>query len=65
MLAIGVFLFWISLFYKYSITNPALYWLPLADITALLLASYIHNDSNNLINSADGLEQYKYNYKNA
>lgn len=56
---------WGHVFYKHKVSNPVLFWLPMADLAGLLLAQYVDFDSNGLILNVEGLEKYKYNYKAA
>jgi hypothetical protein len=62
---LGLFIFftWTKIFYIRGVTNPILYWIPTADMAALLLAQYVDFDSKGLVNSAEGLENYKYENK--
>lgn len=54
---------WGAMFYKFQVTNPLLYWLPLGNLAGILLAHYVDSDSKDLVNSAESLEQYKYRCK--
>jgi hypothetical protein len=54
---------WGAVFFRYNVTNPLLYWLPLSNIAGIALAHYVDRDSKDLITSAEGLEQYKYRFK--
>eukprot|EP01033_Poteriospumella_lacustris_P000102 gene102-gene273 len=58
-----IFLGWSHIFHKHSVTNPILFWLPIADLAGLLLAQYVDFDSLNLVESMDGLENYRYEHK--
>jgi hypothetical protein len=58
-----MFFTWSKIFYMHGVTNPVLYWIPLADMLALLLAQYVDFDSKGLILSVQNLENYKYNAK--
>jgi hypothetical protein len=63
--AVGVFvlLSWLHVFHKHSITNPIMFWLPLADLAGLLLAQYVDFDSFNLVQSMENLENFRYEHK--
>jgi hypothetical protein len=54
---------WFYVYYKHSITNPILYWLPIADYAGILLAQYVDFDSLSLVNEVDNLESYRYEVK--
>lgn len=56
-------LLWTIIFYIELVQHPALYWLPLGNIASLLLAIYVDNDCKGLIEDADGMKKYKYEYK--
>lgn len=64
---LGFFMFvtWTKIFYIHGVTNPVLYWIPLADMAALLLAQYVDFDAKGLVLSAEGLENYRYDHKSA
>lgn len=63
LLATGSLVAWLAVFWYYNVTNPLLYWMPLSNVAALLLSQYVDSDSSDLIQSAERLEQYKYNCK--
>mmetsp|Transcript_45665 Transcript_45665/g.79845 ORF Transcript_45665/g.79845 Transcript_45665/m.79845 type:complete len:186 (-) Transcript_45665:88-645(-) len=54
---------WGVVFHNLHITNPLFFWLPLSNIAGIALAQYIDKDTKDMISSAAGLEQYKYNVK--
>lgn len=54
---------WGVVFHNLHITNPLFFWLPLSNIAGIALAHYIDKDTKDMISSAAGLEQYKYNFK--
>jgi hypothetical protein len=60
-----MFVTWTKIFYIHGVTNPVLYWIPLADMAALLLAQYVDFDAKGLVLSAEGLENYRYDHKSA
>lgn len=61
--AISNCVFWLQLYWRFQVSNPALYWLPFIDLGALLLASYVDRDCNGLLSSAEELEKLKYSHK--
>ena len=61
--AISNCVFWLQLFWRFQVSNPALYWIPFMDLGALLLASYVDRDCSGLLSSAEELEKLKYNHK--
>ena len=54
---------WGVVFCSYGVNNPVLFWLPLGNIAGILLAHYVEKDTNDMVTSAEGLEQYKYSFK--
>ena len=63
--AIANCVFWLQLFWRFQVSNPALYWIPFIDLGALLLASYVDRDCSGLLTSAEELEKLKYSHKSA
>lgn len=54
---------WGVVFNNFHITNPLFYWLPLCNLAGIALAQYIDRDTRDMVSSAAGLDQYKYNFK--
>jgi hypothetical protein len=61
--AISNCIYWLQLYWRFEVSNPALYWLPFIDLGALLLASYVDRDCSGLLSSAEELEKLKYSHK--
>jgi hypothetical protein len=58
-----MFFTWSKIFYLSGVINPGFYWIPTADMAALLLAQYVDFDSKGLVLSAEKLENFKYEAK--
>jgi hypothetical protein len=55
--------FWLHVFYTYQIDIFHLFWMPLGNLSCLLLALYVDNDMNSLLKDADLLETFQYDVK--
>ena len=55
--------FWVYIFYMYQIDIFHLFWMPLGNMSCLLLAMYVDNDMNSLLREADLLETFQYDVK--
>lgn len=62
-IAVIVLLGWSHIFFKHGVTNPILFWLPIADLAGLLLAQHVDVDSLSLLQSVESLEGLKYDHK--
>ena len=56
---------WGVMFWRHGVTNLFLFWLPLANITALVLSTYMDYDCKSMISQVEGLEDLKYACKAA
>ncbi len=54
--------FWLSLFARYSITHPALLWLPFADVAGVGMTLYLDMDMVASFRDLDRLEELKYSF---
>ena len=63
VIAVATSAFWFFVFALHGITIPQLYWLPLANPGAVLLALYIDRDAEYLKKDLERLETLKYNHK--
>ena len=54
---------WCFIFFQHSVTNVALYWLPLSNLGGLLLALYIDYDLKSVSASVNNLNNAKYVFK--
>ena len=54
---------WAMIFLYYGVTEPGLYWLPLAPVGCIGLALWVDRDAQSLLDDVTALNKYKYEHK--
>jgi len=63
IIALGVAVGWCALFYRYKVSTPSVFWLPIVDLAGVGFALYLDSDLSGSLHDVEELEGLKYEFK--